>query len=78
MGSSKDPQWQYMAAADGLHCALTAGMPARLHACRAHDGWERYTSPDVLLYRGSPYSLTPPVLSLAGEVQVVVDRWAAA
>lgn len=41
-----------------------------------HDGWERYVSPDgLLLYRGNPYQLTPPVLSLAGQVTGVWDRW---
>jgi hypothetical protein len=61
-------------------CAVARNLrfSLNLHACRAHDGWERYTSPGVLLYRGSPYSLTPPVLSLAGEVQLVLDRWALA
>lgn len=45
----------------------------------AHDGWQRYrqspgASGRLLLYRGNPYCLTPPVLSLAGIVDAMWDR----
>ena len=40
----------------------------------AHDGFERYISGDLAIYRGNFFQLSPAVLSLAGPIAWVWDR----
>ncbi|GBF97501.1 hypothetical protein Rsub_10424 [Raphidocelis subcapitata] len=59
-------------AAAALAAALALPPPRGV----AHDGWERRAGRGggAALYRGNPYALTPPVLSLAGDVDAIWDR----
>ena len=73
--------------AEDIAAALGLAGPQR----GAHDGWERYLAlpsapspaaaaaaaagPSAQVYRGSPFALTPPVLSLAHSFEAAVDVW---